>query len=404
MSTSLLYHGFGIRGYQYTRTEYVGGRVLMWIEQPADDLRCPQCGSRDVTRRGTDVRSFHLVPIGSKHATLVFPVPRVLCSHCAGVRQVRIPFAGERRSYTLAFERYVVDLSRHMTLFDVARHLDVGWWIVKDIVKRHLTRRFARPKLKALREIAIDEISIGKGHHYLTVVLNLTTGAVIFVAEGKGAEALTPFWKKLRAAHAHVTAVAMDMGPAYIAAVQKNLPGAVIVFDHFHVIKLFNEKLADLRRALQSEATEDLHKKVLKGTRWLLLKNPENLDDRRDERTRLDEALRLNKPLATAYYLREDLRQLWDQPDKATAERVLQDWIARAQASGVKMLQNFAKTLAGHRSGILAYYDYRISTGPLEGTNTKIKLLQRKAYGFRDMQFFRLKIMALHESRIDLVG
>jgi transposase len=108
--------------------------------------------------------------------------------------------------------------------------------------------------------------------------------------------------------------------------------------------------------------------------------------------------------LATAYYMREDLRQLWDQPDKATAERVLQDWIARAQASGVKMLQDFAKTLAGHRSGILAYYDYRISTGPLEGTNTKIKLLQRKAYGFRDMQFFKLKIMALHKSRIDLVG
>jgi transposase len=376
----------------------------MWIEQPAEDLRCPQCGSRDVTRKGAEVRSFHLVPIGSKHATLVFPVPRVLCSHCEGVRQVRIPFAGERRSYTLAFERYVVDLSHHMTIFDVARHLDVGWWIVKDIVKRYLTRRFARPRLKGLREIAIDEISIGKGHHYLTVVLDLTTGAVLFVAEGKGAEALTPFWKKLRAAHAHVTAVAMDMGPAYIAAVQKNLPGAVIVFDHFHVIKLFNEKLANLRRALAREATEDLHKEVLKGTRWLLLKNPENLDDRRDERKRLDEALRLNKPLATAYYMREDLRQLWDQPDKATAERVLQDWIARAQASGVKMLQDFAKTLAGHRSGILAYYDYRISTGPLEGTNTKIKLLQRKAYGFRDMQFFKLKIMALHESRIDLVG
>jgi transposase len=102
--------------------------------------------------------------------------------------------------------------------------------------------------------------------------------------------------------------------------------------------------------------------------------------------------------------MKEDLRQLWSQPDKATARRFLADWIARAQASGVRMLKDFAKTLAGHRSGLLAYYDYFISTGPLEGTNTKIKLLQRQAYGFRDMDFFKLKIMGLHESRIALVG
>jgi transposase len=345
-----------------------------------------------------------MVPIGSKPVLLVFPVPRVACERCGGVRQVGIPFAPKRRSYTTAFERYVVDLSRHMTISDVAEHLGVGWYIVKDIQSRYLTRRFARPKLGGLRELAIDEISIGKGHHYLTVVLDLATGAVIFVGEGKGAEALTPFWKRLRRAQARVKAVAIDMSPAYIAAVRENLPGAVIVFDHFHVIKLFNEKLSNLRRDLQREAIGLLHKDVLKGTRWLLLKNPENLDPQRGERERLEEALRLNKPLATAYYMKEDLRQLWTQPDKATAETVLNDWIARAEVSGIRMLKDFAKTLAGHRRGLLAYYDYFISTGPLEGTNTKIKLLQRQAYGFRDMDFFKLKIMGLHESRIALVG
>jgi transposase len=343
-------------------------------------------------------------PIGSKPVLLAFPVPRVACAHCGGVRQVRIPFAGKRRTYTATFERYVVDLSRHMTINDVARHLGVGWYIVKDIQSRYLTRRFGRPKLKRLTEIAIDEISIGKGHRYLTVVLDLATGAVVFVGEGKGAEALTPFWERLRRSRARVKAVAIDMSPAYIAAVQKNLPGVVVVFDHFHVIKLFNDKLSNLRRALQREATELLHKDVLKGTRWLLLKNPENLNPQRDERERLEEALRLNKPLATAYYMKEDLRQLWSQPDKATAERVLDDWIARAEASGIRMLKDFAKTLAAHRSGLLAYYDHFISTGPLEGTNTKIKLLQRQAYGFRDTDFFKLKIMGLHESRIALVG
>ena len=147
-----------------------------------------------------------------------------------------------------------------------------------------------------------------------------------------------------------------------------------------------------------------MHKNVLKGTRWLLLKNPENLDKTRDESKRLHEALTLNRPLATAYYLKEDLRRVWEQPDKPAAQRVLDDWIRRAESSGIRMLMQFAHTLAAHRSGILNYYDYRISTGPLEGTNTKIRVLQRKAYGFRDTEFFKLKIYALHETRYELVG
>jgi transposase len=135
-----------------------------------------------------------------------------------------------------------------------------------------------------------------------------------------------------------------------------------------------------------------------------LLKNPENLDGTRDESKRLHEALLLNQPLATAYYMREDLRRVWEQSDRSAAQRVLDDWIRRAESSGIRTLIRFAHTLAAHRSGILNYYDYRISTGPLEGTNTKIRVLQRKAYGFRDTEFFKLKIYALHETRYELVG
>lgn len=132
--------------------------------------------------------------------------------------------------------------------------------------------------------------------------------------------------------------------------------------------------------------------------------NPENLDPRRNERERLAEALRMNQPLATVYYMKEDLRQIWDQPDKETATRVLEDWIRRAEASCIKVLQKFAGTLAMHRTGILAYYDCRISTGPLEGTNNKIRTMQRQAYGFRDKEFFKLKIYALHEAKYALLG
>src|SRR5262245_20894306 len=323
MSTSLLYHAFGLRGYDHVKTEYTQGRVVFTVQQRPRTCRCPQCDSRDVIHHGHETRAFKTVPIGHKPVTIVLPIPRVECRACRIIRQVRLPFAGPRRHYTQAFERYALGLCRLMTIQDVARNLGVSWDTIKDILKRDLQRRFRKPRLGKLKRIAIDEISVGHGQRYLTVVLNLETGAVVFVGEGKGADALDPFWGRLRAAQAKVQAVATDLSLAYIQAVREHLGDAVHVFDHFHVIKRFNEKLSDFRRELHSEVTEQLDKEVLKGTRWLLLKNPENLDPKKKERERLEEALRLNQPLATVYYLKEDLRQIWMQPDKATARLVL---------------------------------------------------------------------------------
>jgi transposase len=170
------------------------------------------------------------------------------------------------------------------------------------------------------------------------------------------------------------------------------------------VIKLYNEKLSAFRRELYRELTSDHERKILKGTLWLLLKNPENLDDERNETQRLADALALNTPLTTAYYLKEELRQIWRQNSKAAARRLLDAWIRSAQASGIGMLQRFAATLQEHRDGILAYYDCRISTGPLEGLNNKIQAMKRQAFGFRDVEFFKLKILALHKTKYALVG
>src|SRR5512147_2851105 len=404
MSTSLLYHAFGIRGYQYTRTDYQDGQTIFTIHQEPEALRCSACGAREVHPRGHVVRRFRSLPIGSRVTAVVLPIPRVECRACGVIRQVEVPFAGARRSYTKAFERYALELSRRMTIRDVAMHLDVSWDVIKELQKRDLARRYAKPKLKHLRHIAIDEIAVAKGHRYVTVVLDLESGAVVFVGDGKGADALKPFWKRLRGSKAKIEAVAMDMSAAYRAAVSTHLPKAQIVFDHFHVIKLFNEKLGQHRRDLHREATDVMHKEVLKGTRWLLLKNPENLDEKRDEKSRLEEALALNQSLAAAYYLKEDLRQFWEQPGKRFATAFLDGWIKRAEASGIKMLQQLAKTLAAHRSGLLAYYDVPITSGPMEGTNNKIKTMKRQAYGFRDKEFFKLKILAIHETRYEMVG
>jgi transposase len=336
--------------------------------------------------------------------TFVLRVPRIKCRDCNAVRQTPIEFADPRRSYTRSFAQYVLELARMMTIQDVAMHLGVSWDVVKEIVKNDLQRRFSNPKLKGLRQIAIDEICIGKGHRYLTIVLDLETGVVVHVGRGKGGDALLDFWKRLRRCGVKIEAVATDMSPAYIDAVTTHLPEAVLVFDRFHVVKLFNEKLSDLRRELYRTAKEGLEKNILKGTRWLLLKRPENLDASRNEQERLAEALRLNAPLATAYYLKEELNEFWEQDDQEEAEAFLLDWILRAESTDIHILRQFARTLRFHAHGLLAYYDYFISTGPLEGINNKIKTMKRQAYGFRDHEFFILKIHALHESRYALVG
>jgi len=273
---------------------------------------------------GSITRKFRALPIGSKKVFIYWPIHRVECKQCGIIRQAKISFVDERRTYTKAFERYALELSKHMTITDVADHLDVSWDLVKDIQKRFLKKHFAKPKLNPLRLSAIDEISIGRNHRYLTVVLDIKSGAVVFVGDGKGCDALKPFWRRLRR-YKNNKAVAIDTSPAYIHAIKENLPNAVIVFDHFHIIKMFNDKLSDLRRELHREAKDEIQKQVLKGTRWLLLKNPSNLNERYNERQRLETALELNKPLATAYYMKEDLRQLWDQKNKIDAESYLAD-------------------------------------------------------------------------------
>jgi transposase len=291
-----------------------------------------------------------------------------------------------------------------MTIQDVSLLLEVSWGTIKEIQKDDLGRRFGKPSLKDLRRIAIDEIAVRKGYRYLTVVLDLESGRVVFVGEGKGADALKPFWKRVRRSRAKIEAVATDMCWAYILAVTENLPEAAIVCDRFHVIRLLNDKLTELRRELYRSTKDVLQKDVLKGIRWLLVKRSENLDEDRNEHQRLQEALKVNEPLALAYYLKEQLGEFWELDGEDEAEAFLLDWLALAEASGIAMLISFARTLRQHALRLLAWYDYPISTGPLEGTNNKIKTLKRQAYGYRDDEFFRLKILALHETRYALVG
>ncbi len=406
MSTSLLYHGFGIVGYDYIRTENREGDIIFTLSRKKFSLRCPLCKSKRIIKHGSLPRWFHALPIGQKSTYIKTEVYRVECRECKIIRQADIGFADPRLTYTKSLARYVLNLAKFMTIYDVSKHLGLSWDLIKSIQKKYLEKKYNLPNLKDLERIAIDEIYVGK-RGYLTIVLDIESGAVVFVGDGKGSEALEPFWARLRRYRkVKIEAVAIDMSPAYIKAVSENLKEAAIVFDHFHVIKMMNEKISDFRRQLHNITVDKLQRSVLKGTRWLLLTAKENLETKEQSVARLKQALELNRPLATVYYMKEDLRQVWSWVgDKQAAEWHLKSWIEMAKNSGIDMLLKFAKSLEKHLGGILAYFDFDcLSTGPLEGTNNKIKTMQRKAYGYRDMVFFKLKIKALHETKYALVG
>lgn len=303
--------------------------------------------------------------------------------------------------YTRKLERFVEQLSRLMTLLDVAELTALNWDTVKDIVKRRLRRDYGRSDWKGVRYLSIDEIYVGRRRGFYTLVMDLESGRILWVSPGRGKAGLRGFWPRLRRSRVRIRAVAMDMSGAYGAAVAEALVGVAVVFDKFHIIQLMNQRLDELRRELVREA-EGAMKMVIKGTRYLLLTRAANLQA--DQLPKLERALKLNEPLSQAWYLKEELSLLWDQSSYAEMNRFLTQWCEQAQETGVRQLQKMAKTLLVHRRGILSWWQHPINNGRMEGTNNKIKTLNRQAYGYRDEEFFILKLLGLHESRYTLTG
>lgn len=302
MNTSFLYHELGLKSLRYLGCEWHKGRSIIKTESKHKMLCCPKCGSKHLIKNGTRTRDFHSVPIGRRPETVRVRLQRYKCRECDFDAQESIPFADGSCSYTHRFASYVLDLLKLATIKDVAALLCVSRDTVKGIHKRYLKRKYAPPKIKSVKRIGIDEFAIRKGHVYMTIVVDLDTGRIIHVGNGKGKDALAPFWKR--------------------------------------------------------------------------------------------------KTDAEAYFLKEYLKEIWSQPNKEEAEKVLNDWVRIARLSGQKQLIKMAATLLAHRWGILAWYDHHISSGKVEGINNKIKVMKRNAYGFRDNEYFKLRLLGLHECRI----
>jgi len=288
-----------------------------------------------------------------------------------------------------------------MCLSDVAGLTGLGWDTVKDLVKARLEKDYGRPQLQDLRHLSIDEIYVGRAKKFYTLVIDLESGRVVWVAQGKQGKTLKPFWRALRLAKANIQAVCCDLCAAYWSAILQHLPEAAVVFDRFHLVKLMNEKLDEVRRRLWREA-EGLMKQTVKGTRYLLLMRRDRLGE--EQLPKLAAALAANEPLWKGYVIKEMMRLIWEQPTRSKMAAYVREWCLLAAGSGVGPIMRMAKTVAAHLSGIVSWWDHPISNGRMEGINNKIKTMLRQHYGLRDERFFILRLLGLHEAKLKLTG
>ena len=401
--TSFLYHALSLIHHRHLRTEFRGGKIYYHVAMKREKQRCTGCGSPwwQIRLAGSFQRVFRALPVGRRSQFVILHGHEQYCLSCGHTLREPIEFAQGKRRRLKSFDRFVVDLCRIAPIKHVALLLGVGWDMVKELFKEHLGKRLAKRKLSKVRYLAVDEFAIRKGHHYMTVVMDLQTGRIIHAQEGRDAEALIPFLKILKRRGVKLLAVAMDMSPAYLRAVREVFPEVDIVHDPYHVVAIANRAIDQTRRDMYREL-KGQDRQVIKGSRFLLLKGLENL--RQPGLGRLVKMMEINQPLFKAYLLKEDLRGFWKHGNRQTAEYFLDSWIAQAKSLVNKHFTKLAETLDNHRQGLLAYFNHPITTGPLEGLNNKIKVLKRQAYGFRDNEYFKLRLYFLHESTPAFTG
>ena len=400
MSHSVLYQCFGMQGYSHLRIWTSGGETFLRVVR--NKKRCGACGSWQVIQKGYRWRSLRVLPVGRRPVFAVVKMRRFYCRSCGRIRFENLVIADKKKHYTHSLENYVMELCARMTIRDVSEHLGLNWRTVKEIDRKRLKRNLPREKdLHKLRFLGIDEVSVRRGHRYLTTVVDLETGRVVYVGQGRRMESLAPFFKRLKRIGVQLKAVALDMWKPYAKAIRRYYRRLPLVYDVFHILADYSRILSEIRVEEAQKLEGTLAFSLIKGSRYLLLKGQEKLTE--SARTRLQRLLDINRPLYIAYLLKEELRLLWRLPTRTQAERFLDDWIQIALSSGVVQLARFARKLRRHAVGILNYIDFRISTAMVEGINNKIKLIKRKAYGYRDLNYFMLKIYNIHTTRYSLV-
>jgi transposase len=369
-------------------------RKELWVEllpEPGPGI-CDGCGRRcerihDVTERWIDD-----LPVFDKPTRLLVHRRRMLCLDC-GPRVERLTWLDRRQRCTVRFAESVARWCKVASVKHVAEQYGIGWDRVKRIDKAYLTRELGPVDLSGVSVLAMDEFAIQKGHRYATVIVDPTCKRVLWIGRGRGREDIRPFFEQLGPAGCRrIQAVAMDMNAGYELEVKAQCPNAKVVFDLYHVVAKYHREVTDRVRVDEANRLRDDKpaRKVVKSARWLLLRNRKTLKG--DQRVRLSELLAANRRLMTVYVLKDDLKHLWDYRYEGAARRFWKQWYSRAIRSRIEPLKKFARKLSNYIEDIFTHCHHPLHTGLLEGINNKIKVIKRMAYGYRDDDYFFLKI------------
>ena len=396
MST-YLYYTQGILDFQEETTTYSEERLEIRLKRRKH--RCPKCKSKDVTLRALYERDVRGLPMGRiREVHFIYMLHQVYCRHCHERFIEQVPFISHPKArLSNEFERTILELREQISIRALANYFRLRWHTVKEIEKRYLQHKFATIDTSKVQAVGVDEIHIGHGQAnraFLTIVRDLESGAVIHVGEGKGVSALEGALSKLNASKLQL--VAMDMANAYSTWFAEHFPRAQIVFDHFHVIKLMNDRLDHVRRRVAAKL-DSMERKHLKGLRFVFLKNEEDIPE--DNQSILHNLRGKFQELGDAYMFKEALRTIYRvAQDAYQANIALHRWCAMAEKTLVPELKTMAKTIRDRLDGITSYWTFgHVSNASTEGFNNKIRWLIRQAYGFRDIEYFKLKIYQLPE-------
>lgn len=385
-------------GYRVERVEPSETRVTIYLQPRRRRMQCSRCGRIGTRHHETVVRRIRDLPLFDRPVVLVVPVRRIWCEHCRGPQTEQVTWLGRRSRVTQRLARAIGQLCQVLSIRHVAAHYRLDWHTVKNIDKAQLASQLSAPHWDVVRVLAIDEFALHRGHRYATVVADVHSGQVLWVGQGRSKQTMETFFAQLPEGVAeNIEAVVMDMNGAYAEAFTRRCPQAKLVFDLFHVVAKYGREVIDRVRVDEANRLRDDRpaRRVVKSARWLLLRNRQTLEEHFPERLiDLDELLAANQALMTVYILKEDLKQLWQFRQEEAARHHWQDWLRRAMDSGLEPLIRFARRLQPYLRGILAHCRYPYHTSFLEGINNKIKLIKRTAYGFRDQDYFFLKIRA----------
>lgn len=379
-ATTLLNTLLGIKYTRVTGFEVTERGLICEVEPTTEIPRCGGCGYRvRATHDKRRARKWRHLDMAGVALELRYSPRRVRCPRC-GVTTELVPWADPNSWFTHAFEQTVGYLAQMSSKTVVSTMMRIAWVTVGAIIARLVDRLLPGDRLDGLTHIGIDELSYRKHHKYVTIVVDHTTGRVVWAREGKNADTLRTFFRELGPERcAKLEAVTIDMSQAYISAVSEFATNARIIFDRFHVQRLVQDALDEVRRAQVRTVADPDQRRSLKHTRFALLKNPWNLTT--IEQTKLTDLPRTNATLYRAYLMKESFAAILDRNQPGVVRTKLEEWISWALRSGLKPFARAARTIAKHIDGIVAYVATGLSNGRSEATNGKVRTITRRSYG-----------------------